>query len=161
MNLRKLIVVALSAIVALSGNALYPEIARAQPGNNRRTFADWCRQKADLSPETKHTVDLLLEQAGTNDCDAADRKLSSLTELFFRGNPIGDIKPLASLTHLTGLFLTYNQIRDIKPLASLTHLTVLELSGNQIGDIKPLASLTHLTDLGLTNNQIGDIKPLG
>src|SRR6476620_11208250 len=132
MNLPRLIVVALSAIVALSGNALYPEIARAQPGNNRRTFADWCRQKADLSPETKHTVDLLLEQAGSNDCDVADRKLSSLTELFFRGNQIGDIKPLASLTNLIRLYLNYNKIGDIKPLASLTNLIRLDLGGNPI-----------------------------
>src|SRR4028119_1737846 len=157
MNLRKLIVVALNAIVALSGNALYPEIARAQPGNNRRTFADWCRQKADLSPETKHTVDVLLEQAGTNDCDAADRKLSSLTELFLSGNVIGDITPLASLTNLTVLDLGFNALGDIKPLASLTNLTRLNLFANVIGDIKPLASLTKLTELTLNNNKIGDI----
>ncbi|MEG4108150.1 hypothetical protein [Microcoleus sp. S13_C5] len=67
MNLSRLIVIALSAIVALSGNALYPEIARAQPGNNRRTFADWCRQKADLSSETKHTVEVVLEKTETTD----------------------------------------------------------------------------------------------
>jgi internalin A len=139
MNLSRLIVIALSAIVALSGNSLYPEIARAQPGNNRRTFADWCRQKADLSPETKHTVEVLLKKAETNDCDAADRKLSSLTELDLTGNAIGDIKPLASLTNLTRLNLFDNQIGDIKPLASLTKLTELTLNHNKIGDIKPLA----------------------
>jgi internalin A len=139
MNLSRLIVIALSAIVALSGNSLYPEIARAQPGNNRRTFADWCRQKADLSPETKHTVEVLLKKAETNDCDAADRKLSSLTELDLTGNAIDDIKPLASLTNLTRLNLFDNQIGDIKPLASLTKLTELTLNHNKIGDIKPLA----------------------
>ena len=184
MNLRKLIVVALSAIVALSGTALYPEIARAQPGNNRRTFADWCRQKADLSSETKHTVEVLLEKAETTECDAADRKLSSLTELILSGNQIGDIKPLASLTKLNYLFLNSNQISDIKPLASLTNLTRLNLNNNKIKDIKPLASLgfshnscgvgilaavnrlfgicllTNLTVLDLHNNQISDIKPL-
>ena len=37
----------------------------------RPTFADWCRQKADLSPEAKHTVEVLLKQAETTECDAA------------------------------------------------------------------------------------------
>ncbi|WP_445240757.1 leucine-rich repeat domain-containing protein [Microcoleus vaginatus] len=104
MNLPRLIVVIWSAIVlALFGNELSAQAADPQLRNSKRTFADWCRQKADLSPETKHTVDVLLEQAGTNDCDAADRKLSSLTELFLSGNVIGDITPLASLTNLTVL----------------------------------------------------------
>ena len=161
MNLRKLIVVIWSAIVvALFGNELSAQAADPQLGNSKRTFADWCRQKADLNPETKHTVDVLLGRAGTNDCDAADRKLSSLTELFLSGNAIGDITPLASLTNLTRLNLFGNQIGDIKPLASLTKLTQLTLSGNAIGDIKPLASLTNLTRLDLDGNAIGDIKPL-
>ena len=161
MNLPKLIVVACSAIVlALSGNKLSARAADPQLGNSKRTFADWCRQKADLSPETKHTVDVLLEQAGTNDCDAADRKLSSLTELFFEFKKISDIKPLASLTNLTRLGLSNTQSGDIKPLASLTNLTQLNLWGNQIGDIKPLASLTNLTHLSLIDNAIDDIKPL-
>ena len=153
MNLPKLIVVACSAIaLALSGNELSAKAADPQLGNSRRTFGDWCRQKADLNPETKHTVDLLLKIAGTNDCDAADRKLSSLTQLSFRYDAIGDIKPLASLTHLTVLFLSSNKIGDIKPLASLTNLTALELDSNKIGDIKPLASLTNLTKLVLGRN---------
>ena len=106
-----MIVFGLSAIwLASCGNVLGAEVARAQPGNNRRTFADWCRQKADLSPETKYTVDVLLKKAGTNDCDAGDRKLSSLTELVLREKQISDIKPLASLTNLTLLHLSGNPI---------------------------------------------------
>src|SRR4028118_2392480 len=94
MNLPRLIVVAFSAIaLALSGNLLGAEVAQTQPGKSRRTFADWCRQKAALSPETKHTVDVLLKEAGTNDCEKADRKLSSLTKLSLGSNQIGDIKP--------------------------------------------------------------------
>ncbi|MEG4057889.1 MULTISPECIES: leucine-rich repeat domain-containing protein [unclassified Microcoleus] len=85
-----------------------------------------------MSPETKHTVDVLLKEAGTNDCDVADRKLSSITELIINDNQIGDIKPLASLTNLTRLGLSGNPIGDIKPLASLTNLTRLGLSGNPL-----------------------------
>jgi len=69
MNLLRLIVFALSAIVlALSGNLLGAEVAQTQPGNSRRTFADWCRQKASLSPETKHTIEMLSKQPGATDC---------------------------------------------------------------------------------------------
>ncbi|MEG4014609.1 MULTISPECIES: leucine-rich repeat domain-containing protein [unclassified Microcoleus] len=174
-NLSRLIVFAWSAIgLASCGNKPSKLVADPQPGNNRpsalvskpqptkseRTFADWCRQKADLSPETKHTVDVLLKEAGTTDCDAANQKLSLLTDLFLIDNNIGDIKPLASLTNLTVLILIGNKISDIKPLESLTNLKHLVLSNNQISDIKPLESLTNLKELGLNNNQISDIKPL-
>jgi internalin A len=64
MNLSRLIVIALSAIgLALSGNGVSAYAADTQPGNI--TFADWCREKADLSPEAKHTVEVLLRQAET------------------------------------------------------------------------------------------------
>ena len=132
MNLRKLIVVACCVIIASCGNVLGAEVAQTQPENSRRTFADWCRQKADLSPETKHTVDVLLQKAETTDCDVGDQQLSNLTELYLGENQISDIKPLASLTNLTWLSLGENQISDIKPLASLTNLNELWLSGNPI-----------------------------
>ena len=161
MNLPRLIVVALSAMVALSGNVLGAKAEETRSEN--RTFADWCRQKADLSFETKHTVEVLLEKAGTTECDEADRQLSSLTELLLVNNQISDIKPLASLTNLTSLTLISNQISDIKPLASLTNLTALSLTDNQISDIKPLASLTNLRGVNLNGNPIAPktcpIKP--
>ncbi|MEP6519556.1 leucine-rich repeat domain-containing protein [Microcoleus vaginatus] len=143
-----------------SGNAPSSWVVQKQPGDSGRTFADWCREKASLSPETKHTVEVLLERAETTECEAADRQLSSLTRLTLNNNQIKDIKPLTSLTNLTTLSLDSNQIGDIEPLASLTNLTFLSLDSNQIGDIKPLASLTNLTFLSLGSNQISDIEPL-
>ncbi|MEG3960621.1 leucine-rich repeat domain-containing protein, partial [Microcoleus sp. herbarium2] len=160
MKLQKSIALACCAIVALSGNGLSAKAAETRSGNSRRTFADWCRQKADLSPEAKRTVEVLLQKAETTECDAANLKLSSLTELGLGDNQISDIKPLESLTNLTSLSLSDNQISDIKPLASLTNLTKLYLYNNQISDIKPLESLTNLTSLYLEKNQISDIKPL-
>ena len=156
-HLSRLIVIALSAIV-LSGSALSVNGAEVRSAN--KTFADWCRQKADLSPEAKHTVEVLLQKAWTTDCDEGDRQLSSLTQLSLVGEQISDIKPLASLTELTLLQLNFNKIVDIKPLASLTELSWLDLSNNQIGDIKPLTSLTELSLLYLGDNRISDIKPL-
>ena len=100
-NLPRLIVIACSAIVALSANGLGAKAEETRSGNSGRTFADWCRQKADLSPEVKHTVEVLLEKAGTTECDEANQKLSSLANLSLEDNQISDIKPLASLTNLS------------------------------------------------------------
>src|ERR687885_201432 len=160
MNLPKSIALACCAILALSGNGVSAKAAEVRSGNMRRTFADWCRQKADLSPEAKHTVEVLLQKAETTECDAANLKLSSLTTLELGTNKISDIKPLESLTNLTDLGLYENKISDIKPLASLTNLTDLSLSFNKISDIKPLASLTNVIELSLSFNKISDIKPL-
>src|SRR4028119_1117289 len=160
MKLPKSIALTCCAILALSGNGLSAKAAETRSGNMRRTFADWCRQKADLSPEAKHTVEMLLKEAGTTECDAANQKLLTLTQLFLDDNQISDLKPLESLTNLTWLSLSNNQISDLKPLESLTNLDGLNLDDNQISDLKPLQSLTNLTVLRLDNNQISDIKPL-
>ncbi len=97
-----------------------------------KTFGDGCREKAALSPEIKHTVEVLLKEAGTTECDAADRKLSSLTELTLDHKKISDVKPLESLTKLIALSLAKNKISDIQPLRCLTKLTNLSLSENPI-----------------------------
>jgi hypothetical protein len=77
MNLPKLIVVACTAIVLTSCGDIPAKLASTpQPENSRRTFTDWCRQKADLTPETKHTVEVLLQKAGTTECDAANQTLA-------------------------------------------------------------------------------------
>ena len=159
-NLQKSIAVTCSAIaLALCGSGLSADAAETRSGNSRRTFADWCREKDSLSPEAKHTVEVLLEEAMTTECDAADLTLSSSMVLILGGD-ISDIKPLESLTNLTGLYLSSQKISDIEPLASLTNLEGLWLNQNQISDIKPLASLTNLTSLNLSYNQLRDIKLL-
>ncbi len=159
-KLQKSIALTCCAILALSANGLSAKAAEKRSGNSRRTFADWCRQKANLSPEAKRTVEVLLKEAGTTECDAAARELSSLTTLDLDNNQISDIKPLESLTNLIAISLVNNKISDIKPLASLTNLISIGLENNQISDIKPLASLTKLTALNLGDNKISDIKPL-
>ena len=158
MNLQNLIAITCFTLLPLSGKGLSAIAAETQPEN--KTFGDWCRKKASLSPEARHNVEVMLKEAGTTECDAANRKLSSLTELTLDNNKISDIKPLQSLTNLIALSLGKNKISDIKPLRSLTKLSSLALSNNKISDITPLKSLTNLTQLFLDNNQITDITPL-
>jgi internalin A len=124
------------------------------------SFADWCRHIDSLSEGARHTVEVLLKRAGTDDAEAAERILLSMTELYLNYNQITDISSLGSLTNLTELYLSGNQITDISSLGSLTNLITLYLSGNQITDISSLGSLTNLTTLSLLCNQITNLSLL-
>src|SRR4028118_2046862 len=117
-----------------SGHEPSPVVLQKQRDDSGRTFVDWCREKNSLTSEIKRTVEVLLKEAKTTECDRANQILSTFTELD----------------------LTYNLISDIQPLASLTNLTDLDLSDNLISDIQPLTSLTNLTDLDLSDNLITD-----
>jgi internalin A len=113
---------------------------------NLSSFAEWCKHKDSLSEEAIYTVEVLLNKAGTSDCNEADRILSNLTELNLNWKEITDITPLSALTNLTYLNLSANQITDITGLSALTNLTYLDLSANQITDITGLSALTNLTN---------------
>lgn len=125
-----------------------------------KTFAQWCQQRNSVPAATKLTIDLLLKQAGTQNCQQADVKINSLTELNLSGGGISDLKPLSGLTQLTSLSLYNNKISDLKPLSGLTKLIDLNLNVNKISNIKPLAGLSQLKVIYLQNNQISDPKPL-
>ncbi|MEG5233902.1 CHAT domain-containing protein [Microcoleus sp. AT9b-C3] len=124
------------------------------------TFADFCTNKENLPPETRHTVEVLLSKAKTQECDRAQKTLTNLTELSLIRNQIVDIKPLSKFTNLRKLNLSLNKITDVQPLSGLTNLRFLVLNFNQISDVKPLSGLTNLTELFLEANQIVDVKPL-
>ncbi len=160
MNLQKSIALACCAILASCGSKPSESATEPKSGNGEQTFAQLCREKASLSPETKNTVEVLLKIAGTTECDVANQKLLIITELDLKNNKISDIKPLKYLTQLTSLNLGGNQISDLKPLESLTNLTWLYLGFNQISDVTPLPSLTKLNWLYLNNNKMSDIKSL-
>ncbi|WP_375493701.1 leucine-rich repeat domain-containing protein [uncultured Nostoc sp.] len=104
----------------------------AAPLENPKSFTDWCQQQSTLPPETKHTVEVLLEKAQTQNCKQANQKLTNLTSLSLRSNKISDIKPLSALTNLTSLSLRSNKISDIKPLSALTKLEILNINNNPI-----------------------------
>lgn len=146
------------------------------------TFTDWCLQKAAIPPDAKHTINMLLKQASTQNCQQANSILSSRQSLSLSKSKIVDISPLSFFKNLTLLDLSNNQIENLTPLSSLTNLKLLNLNqnniadvsklnslrniqalylwGNQINDITSLANLTSLKQLNLGANQIVDIKPL-
>jgi internalin A len=128
--------------------------------DNPKSFAQWCQEKASVSPSRRLTIDVLLKEAGTNDCNIAERKLKSIRNLYLASKKISDLDPLASLTNLETLQLHNNQIVDINPLAGLTNLKVLSLGSNKIVDIKPLSGLTNSNSISLGNNKIIDLQAL-
>jgi internalin A len=146
------------------------------------SFADWCLHKKSLSPEARHTVEMLLDEAytsnsqeaneillDTNDMDLSNKEISDITPIKYltnltwlnlSGNQVSDLTPIKYLTNLTWLNLSDNQVSDLTPLQSLTNLDTLYLDNNLISKITPLQSLTHLTDLRLTDNQISNLTSL-
>ncbi len=121
-------------------------------------FADWCRNIDSLSESARYTVKVLLKKAGTDHAEAAERILSSMTELDLSDNQITDISFLDPLTNLTKLYLSSREITDLSSLGSLTNLTTLTLSGKRITDISSLGSLTNLTTLTLYSHEITDFS---
>ena len=85
-------------------------------------FEDWCVFRSQLAEETQHTVTVLLEVLGTEDCIEASRRASTLTLLNLNARGIQDLRPLATLPLLRELTLQNNQITDLKPLEALTNV---------------------------------------
>ncbi|MBE9100776.1 leucine-rich repeat domain-containing protein [Vacuolonema iberomarrocanum] len=144
-------------VVLISCANLTAQNGRSAGGGER--FADWCRDQANLSSEVQQTVEVLLAEADTQDCDQAEAVLTNWDRLQLFGS-VTDLSPLASLTNLTELTLENTAVADLLPLANLTNLTRLQLRNNQITDLSPLADLTQLTWLSLKDNNITDLSPL-
>ena len=155
--MHKILALFSGAICLCSASIVVTAVPSAQ---KPQSFAQWCLQRESVPTATRHTIDVLLKEAGTNDCQQADTKLRNLTTLNLAANNIVDLKPLMGLSNLTTLNLNINNIVDLKPLAGLSNLTTLDLNINNIIDVKPLAGLSNLTNLSLAGNKIVDVKPL-
>jgi internalin A len=140
-------------------------------------FAERCKQKHTLSKEIRTTIDVLLEVAGTQDCNNASKKLLPKTELdlgedsnplvknYFKQHPdvkTLDLKPIAYLTNLKILNLSdIELIEDISPLRTLTNLEVLNLRNTTVNNqLSSLKELPNLTELNLSKCYITDVTPL-
>jgi hypothetical protein len=132
-----------------------PAMAAPQQSAKTKTFAQWCQQKDSVPAATKLTIDLLLKQAGTENCNQANSTLSNLTRLDLNSEKISDLQPLSSLTKLINLRLYNNQIRDIEPLAGLNQLTMLYLDENKIDNLKALSKMNKLVLLQLNKKSPG------
>ena len=125
-----------------------------------QTFGEWCNSRNNLPSEIQKTIEVLLQKAGTSNCNRADEKLSEVTELMLFRRQLSDLRPLASLTNLSELWLDTNYISDLSPLTNLINLKKLWLENNKIADVTPLSALAGLTHLSLENNLVSDVRSL-
>jgi internalin A len=150
----------IALVIILSSMSILPMHAGLTQSERVKSFAQWCEEKNSVSAETRKTIDVLLKESGTDDCQAANLELNKLTSIVLYDGQISDLKPLASLTNLQAIAAAQNKIVDLRPLTALNKLRALMISSNQIVDVKPLASLNELRIVDLSLNQIVDVKPL-
>ncbi|WP_052055965.1 leucine-rich repeat domain-containing protein [Myxosarcina sp. GI1] len=125
-------------------------------------FADWCNNKNNLEKSTRNTIDELLNEVDTSDCNLASSRLLKINYvvIFGEDNESLDLRPFQTLTHLTSITFNHANVSDIQSLQKLDKLEYLDLGRNQITDITPLRSLTELEELKLGQNKIHDISPI-
>ena len=70
-----------SLLALLAAGALFQGSAALANETGMTRFGQWCDRKETLTTEARHTVEVLLEVAETQDCDRADTVLSQRTEL--------------------------------------------------------------------------------
>ena len=128
-----------------------------------KNFMNFCRQlfADDLSDEQKanivHTVSVLKEYVGSDDCKDAFNNLKKQSFISLRDKGIVNVAPFAGLNNLRHLDLSDNEIRDISPLTSLKKLVVLAVNSNKLTKMK-LVDMPKLRRLYLSNNAIDDLS---
>lgn len=62
--------------------------------NLYQTFAEWYQNKDKISPEARHTVEVIIKDSGlsTDNIEA----LNNVTKLYLSENAISDLRPLKS-----------------------------------------------------------------
>ena len=132
MKFIRLLCIALIGIIIINATQV---VATPKPQNQEsiKSFSQWCKQKDSLPKDTKYTVEILLNEAGTSDCTSAEQFLDKRQILNLQCNQISDLSPLAGLTILTKLTLGISQISDLSPLKGLTNLTSLSASFTKLG----------------------------
>ena len=130
---------------------------------NAKNFMNFCRQRFadDLEDNQKadimHTVSVLKEYAGSDDCKEVFSKLKKQSFISLRNKEIVNVEPFAGLNNLRHLDLSDNKISDISPLTSLKKLVVLALNANKLTDMN-LIDMPKLRRLYLSNNAIDDLS---
>ncbi len=120
--MKKKIIIGLltSLILAIAHQVVYSQAKNNSP--QYQTFEELCFNKDNLTPETRHTVEVLLEVARTKEYNTAQSVLEQNPELLLEDRQITDVSPLANFTNLIKLELNKNQITDVSPLANLIKL---------------------------------------
>lgn len=65
-------------------------VTQAAESSQGSSFKEWCQKLTSLSAERRKTVETLLAEAGTSDCELAAKNLSSRTALNLVSRGISD-----------------------------------------------------------------------
>ena len=130
---------------------------------NKRTFMNFCHERFsnETSEEQKvhlrHTVAVLREYVGGNNCKETFERLRNLTFISLQERDIVDVSPFLGLNSLRHLDLSGNAISDISPLQGLPQLVVLALNANHLTTL-PVIDMPKLRRLYLSHNAITDLQ---
>jgi internalin A len=135
------------------------EPALAPVSTEPSNFFDWCT--LPIEAEARHTVDVLLILADTQDCRKASQVLSAMEEIDLSYSDIVDLRPLRAFPKLRSLDLKKNEsLGTLAPLSRLTELETLNLSFTGISKLTELSGLEKLRKFSASYNQISDLGPL-
>ena len=119
------LLVSACAIALLSPN-YQSAIAQRNAERPPESFASWCDRKEELAPAPKHTVEVLLNQSGTQTCTEANDALTAASHLSFSFDErVESLAPVASLFNLESLTLGGGLVTDLSPIAELSNLKSL------------------------------------
>ncbi len=86
--------------------------------------------------------------------------MTNMRSLYFSGNQISSIEPIANLKKIWALDASKNPIADFKAIANLKGLNSLDLHETNLKDLSAIRSLQELTSLYLMDNPLEDISAL-
>lgn len=129
--------------------------------SSRKSFAEWCRTP-NLAEASNLMVRSVLKTVQTNDCDLADSRARSLSDLrvSFTFQPL-DLAPIESLTQLKKLDASSaGSLMKLEVLAAFTSLEDLDLSTSHLQSVEAISKISSLRRLDLGYNQITTVAPL-
>lgn len=134
-------------------------ILLSAPAFSGNIFIEECQKPS--SPEVQRTIEMLLNNADTTDCQAAYDTLAKQTKWSLERWGLSDLSVLTAFPALERLSLAGNNIKDLSPLTRLPKLSHLNVRDNEVTDISPLAQLEGLERLDVSQNPISDVRIVG
>lgn len=136
-----------------------------------QTFSDWCLRRAEFPDSTQSTIQYLLEDAGTENCETAERTLLNRYRFRINVSIQTDFRPFTSLPQIAILELSLEAADtaslDLTPLSRLDNLKRVEVYGN-VEDLSPFSILQGVEYFSVSrslypsssNKEIEDLSPL-
>jgi hypothetical protein len=131
---------------------------------SEKKFLTLCQESqknnSTFSKDILHTISVLLQEAGTNNCKIAYKTLKKSTNLYLRAKNISDLTPLSYFDNFTTIDLRDNKIESLWGIETNTDLTLLNVENNNIDNIIALSYTKNLLVVDLSSNKIKNVTPI-